>query len=131
MQWQAARQSAACAPPWRPSYFGRPEQSHFNKLPGLRELLNQAEEARARRWAPVQSVAPTPLPFASVRDLDHQRQQRHDQMMAKQQPSPLGGTMKVGQNAAAARPLQLPRCGMWLGRTGSESGRWTLEDKGT
>ena len=47
IQWQAAHQSAACAPPWRPSDFGRPEQSHFNKLPDLRELLNQAEEAKA------------------------------------------------------------------------------------
>ena len=42
MQWQVARQGAACAPPWRPSDFGRSEQSHFNKLPDLRELLNQA-----------------------------------------------------------------------------------------
>ena len=91
MQWRAARQGAACAPPWRPSHFGRPEQSHFNKLPDLRELLNQAEEAKARQQAPEQSVAPTPLPFASIRDLDHQRQQRHDQTLAKCQSSPLGG----------------------------------------
>ena len=91
MQWWAARQGTACAPPWRPSDFGRPEQSHFNKLPDLRELLNQAEEAKARQWASGQSVAPTPLPFASIRDLDHQHQQRHDQTMAKCQSSPLGG----------------------------------------
>ena len=91
VQWQAARQGAACIPPWRPSDFGRPEQSHFNKLPDLRELLNQAEEAKARQWAPEQSVAPTLLPFASVRDLDRQRQQRHDQTLAKRQSSPLGG----------------------------------------
>ena len=87
VQWQAARWGAACAPPWQPSDFGWPEQSHFNKLPDLRELLNQAEEAKARQWVPGQSVAPTPLPFPSVRDLDCQRQQRHDQMMAKCQSS--------------------------------------------
>ena len=81
----------ACAPPWRPSDFGRSEQSHFNKLPDLRELLNQAEEAKARQRAPEQSVAPTPLPFASVRDLDRQHQQRHDQTLAKCQSSLLGG----------------------------------------
>ena len=49
LQWRAAHQGAACAPPWRPSDFGRSEQSHFNKLPDLRELLNQAEEAKARQ----------------------------------------------------------------------------------
>ena len=91
MQWRAARQGAACTPPWRPSDFGRPEQSHFNKLPDSRELLNQAKEAKARQWVPGQSVAPTPLPFTSVRDLDRQRQQRHDQTMAKCQSTPLGG----------------------------------------
>ena len=82
MQWRAARQGAACAPAWQPSDFGRPEQSHFNKLLDLRELLNQAEEAKARQWAPEQSVAPTPLPFASVRDLDCQRQQHHVSKMS-------------------------------------------------
>ena len=91
VQWQAAHQGATCAPPWQPSDFGQPEQSHFNKLPDLRELLNQAKEAKACQWVPGQSVAPTPLPFTSVRDLDHQRQQRHDQTMAKCQSSPLGG----------------------------------------
>ena len=91
VQWQAGHQGAACAPPWWPSDFGRPEQSHFNKLPDLRELLNQAEEAKAHQRAPGQSVAPTPLPFASVRDLDRQCQQRHDQTIAKCQSSPLGG----------------------------------------
>ena len=91
VQWQAARQGTACTPPWRPSDFGRSEQSHFNKLPDLRELLNQAEEAKARQRAPKQSVAPTPLPFASVRNLDRQHQQCHDQTLAKCQFSPLGG----------------------------------------
>ena len=89
VQWRAARQSTTCAPLWQPSDFGRPEQSHFNKLPDL--LLNQAEEVRACKRVPVQSVAPTPLPFASVRELDCQCQQRHDQTMAKRQSSPLDG----------------------------------------
>ena len=91
MQWRAARQGAACTPPWQPSDFGQSEQSHFNKLPDLRELLNQAEEAKACQRVPEQSVAPTPLPFASVRDLDRQCQQCHDQTLAKCQSSPLGG----------------------------------------
>ena len=91
MQWRAACQGAACAPLWWASDFGRPEKSHFNKLPDLRELLNQAEEAKACQRAPEQSVAPTPLPFASLRDLDRQCQQCHDQTLAKRQSSPLGG----------------------------------------
>ena len=91
VQWQAARQGATCAPPWWPSDFGRPKQSHFNKLPNLRELLNQAEEAKAHQRVPGQSVALTPLPFTSIRDLDCQRQQRHDQTIVKHQSSPLGG----------------------------------------
>ena len=68
----------------------------------LRELLNQAEEARARKRVPVQSVAPTPLPFASARDLDHQHQQCHNQTMAKCQSSPLDGE----QQKRAKMPLQ-------------------------
>ena len=94
MRWRAAHQGAACTPPWQPSDFGQPEQSHFNKLPDLRELLNQAEEAKARQRVPGQSVAPTPLPFTSVRDLDRQCQQHHDQTMAKCQSSPLGGEQR-------------------------------------
>ena len=91
MQWWAARQGASCAKLWRQSDFGQPEQSHFNKLLDLRELLNEAEEAKAHQWVPGQSVAPTSLPFASIRDLDRQRQERHDQTIAKCQSSPLGG----------------------------------------
>ena len=53
--------------------------------------MNQAKEAKARQRVPEQSVALTPLPFASVRDLDRQCQQRHDQTLAKCQSSPLGG----------------------------------------
>ena len=94
VQWRAARQGTACTPPWWPSDFGWPEQSHFNKLPDLRELLNQAEEAKAHQRASGQSVALTPLPFTSIRDLDRQRQQRHDQTMAKHQSSPLGGEQR-------------------------------------
>ena len=106
VQLHAARQSTTCAPPCRPSNFGQPKQSHFNKLPDLRELLNQAKEAKASRRAPIQPVAPMQLPFASVRDLDRQRQQRHDQTMAKHQSSPLGwGTTKESQDATAARSL--------------------------
>ena len=102
VQWRAARQGAACTQPWWPSDFGRSKQSHFNKLPDLRELLNQAEEAKACQWAPEQSVAPTPLPFTSVRDLDRQRQQCHDQTLGKCQSSPLGGE----QWKRAKTPLQ-------------------------
>ena len=91
VQLRAAHQSAACTPLWQPSDFGRPEQSHFDKLPDLRELLNQAEEDKARQQAPIQPVAPMQLPFASVRDLNRQWQQRHDQTMAQHQSSPLGG----------------------------------------
>ena len=102
VQLRAAHQSAACAPLWWSSDFGRPEQSHFDKLPDLQELLNQAEEAKACKRVPVQPVAPMLLPFASIRDLDHHRQQRHDQMMAKLQSSLLGGE----QQKRAKTPLQ-------------------------
>ena len=61
VQWRAARQCTTVAPPWRAPDFGRPEQAHFNKLPDLWELLNQAEQARARKRVLVQSVAPTLL----------------------------------------------------------------------
>ena len=112
MQWRAPRQGAACAPPWQPSDFGQPEQSHFNKLPNLRELLNQAEEAKACQWAPGQSVAPMPLPFTSIRDLDHQRQQCHDQTMAKHQSSPLGGEQrKRAKTLPQADPYDAPDVG--------------------
>ena len=108
MQWLAAHQSAACAPPWQPSDFSQPEQSHFNKLPDLWELLNQAEEARARKRVPLQSVAPTPLPFTSVRDLDRQRQQRHNQTMAKHQSSPLDGNSERGPKRRRSQTPTMP-----------------------
>ena len=112
VQWRAARQSATCAPLWRPSDFGRPEQSHFNKMPDLQDLLNQAEEAIARKWVPVQSVAPTPLPFASIRDLDSQHQQCHDQTMAKCQSSPLDGEQqKRAKTPPQPDPYDAPNVG--------------------
>ena len=112
VQWRAARQSAACTPPWWPSNFGRSEQSHFNKLPDLQELLNQAEEARARKRVPVQSVAPTPLPFTSIRDLDHQRQQCHNQKMAKRQSSLLDGEQqKRAKTPPQPDPYHAPNVG--------------------
>ena len=51
---------------------------------------------------PVQSVAPMQLPFASVKDLDCQHQWRHDQTLAKRQPSPL----KAEQSKWAKMPPQ-------------------------
>ena len=112
VQWRAACQSATCAPLWQPSDFGRPEQSHFNKLPDLRELLNQVKEAKARQQAPVQSVALTPLPFASIRDLDCQCQQHHDQMMAKRQSSLLGGEQqKIAKTPPQPDPYDAPDVG--------------------
>ena len=83
VEWQAAQRGATSVPPWWLSDFSRPEQLYFDKLPDLRDLLNQGKEARALGHIPVQSVAPMPLPFASVRDLDCQCQQRHNQTMAK------------------------------------------------
>ena len=38
VQWWAACQGTACAPPWRPSDFGRSEQSHFNQWPDTATL---------------------------------------------------------------------------------------------
>ena len=91
MQWQAAQRDTASIPPWWPSDFGQRERPPCNKLPDLHEMLDQAKGARAAGQVPVQSVVPMQLPFTSVRDLDCQRQQRHDQTLAKWQPSPLEG----------------------------------------
>ena len=126
VQWRAAHQGTACAPPWRPSDFGWPEQSHFNKLPDLRELLNQVEEAKARQRVPEQSVAPTPLPFASVRDLDCQCQQHHDQTLAKRQSSLLGGEQrKRAKTPLQPDPYDAPdvRCGREEQNEGRDRGR--------
>ena len=83
VQWQAARWGATSVPPWHQPDFGQEERSFCNKLPDLRDTLNQARGARLAGHVPVQSVAPMQLPFASVRDLDRQRQWRHDQTLAK------------------------------------------------
>ena len=131
MQWRAARQGSACTPPWWPSDFGRPEQSHFNKLPDLRQLLNQAEEAKACQQVPEQSVAPTPLPFTTVRDLDCQCQQCHDQTLAKHQSSPLGGEQqKRAKMPVQPDPYHAPDVRHWLGRTEWGSRLWSLKNKG-
>ena len=89
VQWQAAQWGTTSVPPWQLSDFGQQERSLCDKLPDLHEMLNQARGARVAGQVPVQSVAPMQLPFASVRDLDHQCQLCHDQTLAKRQPSPL------------------------------------------
>ena len=74
---------------WHPPNFGQVERSCYEKEPDLCEILNQARQTRAVANVPVQLVALIPLPVASVRDWDHQHQQHFDQMVAKQQSSPL------------------------------------------
>ena len=46
VQWRAAHQGTACTPPWRPSDFGRPEQSHFNKLPGFERVAEPSGRSK-------------------------------------------------------------------------------------
>ena len=87
IEWQATRQGTASLPPWHPPNFGQLEQSCYSKEPDLREILNQVCQARTMGSVPVQPVAPMPLPFTSVRDLDRQRQQH----FKKWQSSPLDG----------------------------------------
>ena len=102
MQWQATQWGATSAPLWRPSDFGQQERAIFDKLPDLREMLDQAKAARATGQVPMQSVAPMQLPFTSVRDLHQQRQWCHDQTLAKRQPSPL----EAEQRKQAKMPSQ-------------------------
>ena len=83
MQWQAAQRGTASAPPWCPPNFGQEERAALSRLPDLREILDQARAARVADQIPVQSVAPMPLPFISVKDLDHQCQWCHDQTVVK------------------------------------------------
>ena len=83
IEWQATRWGAASLPGWCPPNFGQLERSCYEKEPDLREILNIARQARAVGNVPVQSVTPMPLPVTSVRDWDHQRQQRFDQTVAK------------------------------------------------
>ena len=75
IEWQATRRGATPLPGWRPPNFGQVEHSCYEKEPDLCEILNQARHARAVGNVPVQSVALMPLPVASVRDWDCQRQQ--------------------------------------------------------
>ena len=89
MQWQAAQRDTASVLLWHQPDFGQEQRLLSDKLPDLCKAINQAREARAATQVPVQSVAPMQLPFMSVRDLDHQRQLRHDQTLAKRHPSPL------------------------------------------
>ena len=102
MEWQAAQRGATSVLPWWLSDFKQLEQSCYDKLPDLREVLKQARQARMPGNILVQSVAPMPLLFATVRDLDCQRQQCLDQTLAKCQSSPLDGE----QRKWAKTPLQ-------------------------
>ena len=89
IEWQAARWGTTSLPGWCLPNFRQVECSCYEKEPNLREILNQARQAKAAGNVPVQSVAPMPLPVTSVRDWDCQRQQRFDQTVAKWQSSPL------------------------------------------
>ena len=79
IEWQATRRGTASLPGWCPPNFGQLERSCYEKEPNLREILNQARQARAAGNIPVQTVALMPLPVASVRDWDRQCQQCFDQ----------------------------------------------------
>ena len=78
IEWQATRRGATSLPWWCPPNFGQLEQSCYEKEPNLQEILNQARQARAAGNVLVQTVAPMPLPVASVRDWDCQCQQCFD-----------------------------------------------------
>ena len=105
MQWQAALWDADSILPWCQPDFGQEQQLLSDKLPDLRETINQARGARAAAQVPVQSVAPMQLPFMSVRDLDCQHQLHHDQTLAKRHPTPLeAGAVQMSQDASPARP---------------------------
>ena len=83
VEWQVAPRGAASTPAWWPSDFGQLERSCYDKPPNLREVLNQARQARMPGNILVHSVAPMSQPFATVRDLDRQRQQCFNQTVAK------------------------------------------------
>ena len=68
---------------WCQPNFGQLARSFYDKEPDLREILDQARQARMVNNIPVQMVASMPLPFATVRDLDRQCQQHFDQTVAK------------------------------------------------
>ena len=129
----------ASIPPWQLPDFGQSEQSRYDKLPDLRELLNQARQARMPRQIPVQSVAPMPLPFASMRDLVRQHQQCHDQTLAKCQSFLLDGEQcKWAKTPLQPNPHDAPNEGcVWSGghenldrgcsRTRSKHRQWELD----
>ena len=102
VQWWATRWDAASVLPWRQPDFGQEQRLFSDKLPDLCETINQARGARAAAQVPVQLVAPIQLPFMSVRDLDCQRQLRHDQTLAKRHPS----LLEVEQCKQAKMPPQ-------------------------
>ena len=47
MQWQAAQRDAAFIPLWHQPDFGQEQRLLSDKLPDLRETINQARGARA------------------------------------------------------------------------------------
>ena len=124
VEWQAAHRGATSIPPWWLSDFWQLEQSCYNKPPDLRKLLNQARQARASGHIPVQSVAPMPLPFATMRDFDCQHQQCHDQILAKHQSSPLDREQhKWAKTPPQPDPYDAPNEGcVWSG--GHEDQDW-------
>ena len=83
VEWQATRRGTAPMLTWRPPNFGQLEWSCYDKELDLPEILDQARQARVANNIPVQTVAPMPLPFATIRDLDRQCQQHFDQTVAK------------------------------------------------
>ena len=84
-----AAQSSDTSVPWCPINFGSQERATLNRAPDLRETIDEMRAAKTANRVPVQSVAPIQLPFASVQDLDHQRQRHNEQTTAKELPSPL------------------------------------------
>ena len=86
VEWQVAQRGAASIPSWRSSDFRQLERSCYDRQPDLREVLNQAKQARVTGNIPVQSVvpmSPKAPAFATIRDLDHQSHQQYDQTIAK------------------------------------------------
>ena len=83
VEWQATRWGAAPMLAWCQPNFGQLEWSCYDKELYLREILDQARQARMVNNIPVQTLALMPLPFATVRDLDSQRQQHFNQTVAK------------------------------------------------
>ena len=94
VEWQVARSATASTPAWRSPNFRVTERACYNREPNLREVLNQARQARAVANIPIHPVAPLLLlspevpKFTTIRDLDCQCQQCFDQTVAKWQSSP-------------------------------------------